>query len=105
MEHMVAAETCALRKRAVLSGHAGPVTALGFSWDGRKLLSGGEDAVLKWWDVGATPSKMPRASLLTAGAVASVACLRECEEALVTTAREKKLQHWDLAEGKLAKTF
>ena len=38
------------REQAALRGHAGLVTALGFTADGKTLVTGGEDGTVKLWD-------------------------------------------------------
>jgi WD40 repeat protein len=40
----------ARRTVIVLRGHAGPVNALAFTPDGRRLVTGGQDGVLRLWD-------------------------------------------------------
>jgi WD40 repeat protein len=47
-----------LRGRAparVFRGHVGPINALAFSTDGRRLLSAGQDGVVRIWSNLATP--------------------------------------------------
>jgi WD40 repeat protein len=46
----------AMRNARVLSGHTGPVRALGFADAGRRLISAGDDGVILIWSTLAQPS-------------------------------------------------
>jgi WD40 repeat protein len=43
-----------------LRGHAGPVRAVTFSADGRRLLSAGEDGVIRVWNTAGTATAQAR---------------------------------------------
>lgn len=47
------------RERPVLPGHTGRFWALAFSADGKELVSGGEDGVVRFWDVASGKSWRP----------------------------------------------
>jgi WD40 repeat protein len=97
-----------LTRRALLgsaAGHKGAVSALSFTADGQRLLSGGSDGSLHCWSLEARGQKALLWSQTASGAVLDVCCLPADGEALVTAFYEKKLQLWDLGTGAMIKAF
>jgi HEAT repeat protein len=81
----------------VLRGHAKPVQALAFSADGRRLLSGGQDHIIRLWEVG-TGKEVHRLEGHT-NAINAVAFSPDGELALSAGA-DHTARVWDLRTGR-----
>ena len=87
---------------ATLAGNTGFVRAVAISPDGRRALSGGDDRVLRLWD-------LPTARLLASlpghtSTVRAVAFLPDGHRAL-STGDDKVIRLWDLAAGRELHAF
>jgi WD40 repeat protein/predicted Ser/Thr protein kinase len=80
---------------AQFSGHTGPVYALAFSPDGRRLVSGGEDRVVRVWDVGTGECQELPGHTETVYAAA----FHPQGTRLATAGRDRTVWLWDLARG------
>jgi WD40 repeat protein len=84
------------RQLAVLQGSSGEVTALAFSSNGKWLLSGGTDRLLRLWDL--RTAKEARVSKGHTGAVRCVAFSPDGKRA-VSGGDDRSLRIWNLADG------
>jgi len=84
-------------------GHAGGVTSIAFSRDGRSLLSAGDDGNLHLWDV-RDPGRTPRQSLRLSGHPTYLADISPDGRHAVSRGLNY-LQFWDLEAGKAVHQF
>ncbi len=84
--------------KQTLLGHAAPITALAFSADGSRLISGSEDKTARVWDL--KDAKFPQLSQFAghAAAVTSVAFSPDGQQALCGSAAGS-LRIWNTADG------
>src|SRR5262249_36156071 len=83
-------------------GHSDDVTALAVSPDGRRLLSGGQDATLTLHDL--DTGQLVRGFKAHEGGVLAVAFTPDGRRALSGGA-DRALRLWDLETGKVIRTF
>lgn len=83
-------------------GHAGDVTSVAFSSDGKYILSGGKDNTVKLWN--ASTGKEIRTFMGHSGWVYSVAFTPDGRYA-VSGSSDKTIRIWDIATGKAERTF
>jgi WD40 repeat protein len=76
----------------VLAGHSGPVIAVAFSIDGRRLVSGGNDKTIKVWD-----AAMGTELLTLRGHRDGVTCVAFSRDGrlLISGSRDKTIRLWD----------
>ncbi len=94
-----------------LVGHAGQVNCVALSPDGLTAVSGGDDGTIMEWDL--SSGKVVRSFLEQTGQVTSVAFSpdgRNLFAATRSSSRDSqkdqvKLQHWDLTNGQILRTF
>jgi RNA polymerase sigma factor (sigma-70 family) len=77
-------------------GHKAPVTGLAFTPDGKTLVSGGQDKIVRVWDA-ATGKEMRR--LETAAPVASIRVSEDGRTLTITIDRDHGQQSFDLQSG------
>ncbi|MBC8097902.1 MAG: hypothetical protein H7Y11_00530 [Armatimonadetes bacterium] len=87
----------------VSAAHTGAVTAVVFSPDGRKMLSGGADNTLRLWDA-ATGDSLDDPFTLHTGAVNAIAFSPDGTLA-ASAANDGRLALWDVVSGALLRTF
>ncbi|MDI6775158.1 MAG: MFS transporter [Verrucomicrobiota bacterium] len=88
-----------------IQAHAGPASCIALSSDGKCVVSGGSDGLLKFWD-NSNLKKPVMLKTLTAqsGAVSSLA-LSPDGKSLLTGASNGFVEMWNAAEGKRARIF
>jgi WD40 repeat protein len=93
------------RARGAWEGHAGAVHSVAFAPDGRQALSGGDDRVLRLWDVGS--GKEVRRLAGHANAVIRVAFAAGGRQVLSGSSRyrtpDRVVRRWDPAAGREGK--
>jgi WD40 repeat protein/serine/threonine protein kinase len=85
-----------------LSGHHGPVRALALSLQATYLMSGGNDATIRVWDLGT--GKLARQFSGHAGPVRGLA-LGESQERLVSSSDDGTLKVWNVRTGRCERTM
>jgi WD40 repeat protein len=79
----------------MLGGHVGWVSGIAFSPDGRTLVSGGPDDVVRVWSL--ANDRAPEVSLPAPGAVRALAFSPHGGRTLATAGDDKEIQLWDVA--------
>ncbi|SEJ39159.1 WD domain-containing protein, G-beta repeat-containing protein [Cyclobacterium xiamenense] len=87
---------------ALLEGHSNSVFALGYSPDGKTLISGGRDALLKFWD---TTDFSQQSSVAAHMYAINYLSFREDGRFFVTCSMDKSIKLWDASEFKLLKVI
>jgi WD40 repeat protein len=96
-EMIVVEETARLHRTSTLKGHTGSVTSVAFSPDGKRALSGGDDATVRLWDI-ADSKELRRFRGHTDG-VCSVAFAPDGKR-LLTAGHDGTVRLWDADSGK-----
>jgi len=84
--------------------HDGPVSGLGFSGDGGTLVSGGMDAAIKMWDMGAVIAGEGRRLLRRQPAPVTALVLDEGGRAVISGHANRCLRVHEIASGRLEAT-
>ena len=86
------------------SGHAQQMLCVAPTPDGRHLICGGEDAILRMWSL---DSGARNADFYGKGHIGSIASLTVSHDSrsAVTCGSDKSVRFWDLASGNLVRTF
>ena len=88
---------------ATLLGHEAPITSLTFNSNHTRLVSASEDKTVRVWDI--TDAKFPEL-LKYGGHEAAVRAVAFSDTATVLSAgADKKIHHWNLADGKLVRAI
>jgi len=85
----------ALRERAILSGHEGPVNSASYSPDGARILTASDDGTARLW----TREGKEMAVLRGHGARVSIARFSPRQDLILTASNDKTARLWDL-EGR-----
>jgi len=88
--------------RAVISGHGGCVTSVTFSSDGRSLVSGSYDAIIKLWDV--QTGGVIKTFYGHTDWVESVSISVDCSR-IVSGSSDNTIHLWDIQTGKCCCTI
>lgn len=97
------------RLQAALAGHTGPVTALAFAGDNRRLLSGSADGTSRIWDV--TEPKFPELGALVAtdqptpGVTVTGVTFNADATLAVTCSTDQSAFLWDVATAEIRQSF
>ena len=90
---------CSIR---TLKGHTGPVSAVAFTEDGRRLATGADDKTVRLWDV--TTGAEARSFAGHTHALSSLAFTRDGQW-LASGDADSKVKIWDVATGQERRTL